>query len=185
MHLATSQWYPAHEPSVQSKEEEVNHQVDKSVLVCRPWDLHWSRRWQRLKTVPALYYVILNDEAVVHILGIISLAHFLNNRRCSVQSRSCWKLRPPSEGMPTDKLQIILVSPCLCQQCTNDVLKCLHSILFGAKSTLEKEYNLAVLAPIIAPKTPQGSGGIVRYFVLMSVIGLEYSNKARSRRTHS
>jgi hypothetical protein len=75
--------------------------------------------------------------------------------------------------MPTDELQIIPVSPRLYQQSTNDVLKCLHSILFGAKSALEKEYNLSVLAPIIAPETPQRSGGIVRYFVLMSFIALE------------
>jgi hypothetical protein len=74
--------------------------------------------------------------------------------------------------MPTAELKIIPVSPRLCMQSTNDILKCLHSIPFGAKSTLEKEYNLSVLAPIIAPETPQGSGGIVRYFVLMSFIGL-------------
>jgi hypothetical protein len=74
--------------------------------------------------------------------------------------------------MPTAELKIIPINPCLCLQSTNDILKCLHSILFGAKSTLEKEYNLSVLAPIIAPETSQGSGGIVRYFVLMSFVGL-------------
>ena len=50
---------------------------------------------------------------------------------------------------------------------------------------MEKEYNVSVLAPIVAPETPQGSGGILHYFVLMSFIILEYSNKAQKRMTHS
>ena len=128
VHLATSQLYLVHEPSVQSTEDEVNHQVDKSLLVCHPWDLHWSWQWQQLKTLPVLYYIIFNGEVIVHIPGIISLTQFLNNWWCSIQSRSFWKLQPPSKGIRTAKLQIIPVGPHPCLQSTNDILKCLHSV---------------------------------------------------------
>jgi len=49
-----------------------------------------------------------------------------------------------------------------------DSLKCLHRILIVAIGALYEKDDISMLPPAITDKTPEGSGGGITHFVLIS-----------------